>query len=214
MNSDNKSLFYNAAINGELNILKNIMHVHRNIINMADINHVFLLACKHGHLDVFKWLYLSVSCYIDINARDDYAFRLACENGHLDMAKWMYLAKLNINISAVNEYAFRETCKNGHVNVAEWLCELNPLKYHVEIVNNQIINWYIKTTIIINQTKQIYVTKPIKCPICIDEDVKIQTNCEHSYCLNCISEWHNKSNTCPLCRQQLNDFYQIVQKIE
>jgi hypothetical protein len=48
----------------------------------------------------------------------------------------------------------------------------------------------------------------------MDEDVKIQTNCEHSYCLNCISEWYKKSKSCPYCRQQLIDFYQIVQKIE
>jgi hypothetical protein len=131
----------------------------------------------------------------------------------LNIAKWLYEICPTINISVSSNYPFRYACGNGDIDMAIWLCQLNPL-YYIEIKDDDIVCWHIKKPIIINQTKNIILAESMKCSICIDKDVNIQTNCEHSYCLDCITEWHNKSDCCPYCRQQLTDFYQIVQKIE
>lgn len=53
------------------------------------------------------------------------------------------------------------------------------------------------------------------CPICYDKidyftiDLEDPTNrvvklkCNHEFCLNCISKWCNKANTCPLCKEEI-----------
>ena len=50
-----------------------------------------------------------------------------------------------INISAENDEAFKYACQHGFLNVVKWLCELLPLKYHVEIYDNKIINCQINS---------------------------------------------------------------------
>ena len=45
-----------------------------------------------------------------------------------------------------------------------------------------------------------------KCPICYKnflEDKMIQTDCNHSFCIECITKWLSKNNTCPLCRSHI-----------
>tara|TARA_Y100000389_G_C17365884_1_gene466272 strand:- start:493 stop:1050 length:558 start_codon:yes stop_codon:yes gene_type:complete len=53
-----------------------------------------------------------------------------------------------------------------------------------------------------------------RCNICFDEDIDAEremcvTNCSHSYCLTCITEWFYHNTNCPLCRKEfvLNDVY-------
>lgn len=43
----------------------------------------------------------------------------------------------------------------------------------------------------------------IECAICYSKFDKgyIITNCCHSFCLVCLFEWYNRSNSCPLCRK-------------
>lgn len=43
------------------------------------------------------------------------------------------------------------------------------------------------------------------CPICLSSLSKIKRKlpCGHLFCFNCIYEWENMNNTCPLCRQCL-----------
>ena len=49
-----------------------------------------------------------------------------------------------------------------------------------------------------------------RCIICSKEYERIENNikyiklsCEHDFCEECISEWCNKKNTCPLCRSEI-----------
>ena len=66
------------------------------------------------------------------------------------MVKWLYKIKPTINIT---DNVFKVVCTSNQLKVAQWLCELNPLKYYIEIQNNKIINWCTKQTITINQIK-------------------------------------------------------------
>tara|TARA_B100001287_G_C22632120_1_gene505715 strand:+ start:355 stop:852 length:498 start_codon:yes stop_codon:yes gene_type:complete len=47
-----------------------------------------------------------------------------------------------------------------------------------------------------------------KCSICLEEiNNKSTTNCNHSFCFNCLNEWLSKNkNTCPICRTQLKHY--------
>ncbi|KAK8630964.1 hypothetical protein V6N13_079732 [Hibiscus sabdariffa] len=45
------------------------------------------------------------------------------------------------------------------------------------------------------------------CPICLEEydtqNPKLITKCEHHYHLSCILEWMERSDTCPMCDQEM-----------
>ena len=49
------------------------------------------------------------------------------------------------------------------------------------------------------------------CSICfntLQDDTTCITNCNHEFCIDCIDKWVNKNKTyCPLCRQQLKEYY-------
>jgi len=85
-------------------------------------------------------------------------------------------------------------------------------KYHINISNNQITDWYVDKIIQIDQTRNIYINELTKCTICYESDINIQTNCSHSYCLNCIREWNNISSECPLCKQKITHMYNLINK--
>jgi hypothetical protein len=86
-----------------------------------------------------------------------------------------------------------------------------PLKYYIEKCDNRIIDYHIKKIIQIDQTI-IHINELTKCPICHELDINIQTNCTHSYCLDCISKWYNKSSECPLCKQEITHIYYVLNK--
>ncbi|KAE8660478.1 Detected protein of confused Function [Hibiscus syriacus] len=45
------------------------------------------------------------------------------------------------------------------------------------------------------------------CPICLEEydteNPKLITKCEHHYHLSCVLEWMERSDTCPMCDQEM-----------
>ncbi|KAK9910369.1 hypothetical protein M0R45_034334 [Rubus argutus] len=53
------------------------------------------------------------------------------------------------------------------------------------------------------------------CPICLEdyetENPDFTTKCEHHYHLSCILEWMERSDTCPICDQELvlDDTYSL-----
>lgn len=43
-----------------------------------------------------------------------------------------------------------------------------------------------------------------ECGVCYDIKQLIKLECEHSFCIDCISEWIKTSNSCPMCRSDIN----------
>jgi hypothetical protein len=40
----------------------------------------------------------------------------------------------------------------------------------------------------------------LTCPICLDNPCDTYISCLHCFCFWCIKKWHEKSRTCPICR--------------
>jgi hypothetical protein len=61
------------------------------------------------------------------------------------------------------------------------------------------------------KNKELFIEKKndkiINCPICVTEHNNyILTKCNHEFCEECINEWLNSNNTCPLCN------YEFIEK--
>ncbi len=43
------------------------------------------------------------------------------------------------------------------------------------------------------------------CSVCLDDEncVDCETSCSHNFHANCLSQWVNKNNSCPLCREKI-----------
>ena len=54
-----------------------------------------------------------------------------------------------------------------------------------------------------------------ECVICLDSKSKSATlavlKCSHSFCEGCIKGWSKQETTCPLCKQEFNDYKKITQ---
>jgi competence transcription factor ComK len=48
------------------------------------------------------------------------------------------------------------------------------------------------------------------CAICFENQITLQTDCNHNYCTNCITEHYKINNSCPYCRSKIQECYQIV----
>ena len=46
----------------------------------------------------------------------------------------------------------------------------------------------------------------IECSICLENKELVATNCNHSFCENCLIEWLQKNENCPLCREKIDYF--------
>lgn len=58
---------------------------------------------------------------------------------------------------------------------------------------------------------QIYCSKNIEinnqCPICLESNTNIETNCGHSFCLECICTNMKQNHNCPYCKSFIHSVY-------
>ena len=67
---------------------------------------------------------------------------------------------------------------------------------------------------IINQeitTQEIRTIEHIECSICYENHSNITTRCNHFFCSDCLTQWINNHNNCPICR--LADPTNLLQEI-
>jgi len=43
-----------------------------------------------------------------------------------------------------------------------------------------------------------------ECTICMEKMAEVVLPCTHAFCNNCLGGWQKKSNTCPMCRKNLD----------
>jgi len=73
-------------------------YCERQNIKANNLNRVFQIACREGHLDMVKFLlgYAEMNnLKIDIDANGNHAFIFACGNGHLEMVKFLLSLSTN-----------------------------------------------------------------------------------------------------------------------
>jgi len=54
---------------------------------------------------------------------------------------------------------------------------------------------------------EVFVDEDIECCICMEKNAQewIRTQCNHSFHRECLNNWTNTNNTCPICRKILNN---------
>jgi hypothetical protein len=86
-----------------------------------------------------------------------------------------------------------------------------------EYCNDEIKEWlkslknrnnnYFKETIEIDNEQD------CSCSIClIDKIANCQTNCRHNFCKSCIEKWMENKNSCPMCRKNIINIYNLTVK--
>lgn len=142
------------------------------------------------------------------------SFFVCCETGFLKLAQWIYNSRPDIDICAREDKCFKAACQNNHVEIAKWFKSLNP-KYIVNIINDQIESHGIDKLLKSTDDLTSFNAKELdedNCPICLFKfKIPVQTNCGHSYCLNCIQYVcvGHSDPKCPYCIQQIQ-FYVCI----
>ncbi|CAB3989950.1 RING finger 141, partial [Paramuricea clavata] len=59
-------------------------------------------------------------------------------------------------------------------------------------------------------------TEPVEeCCICMERHSDVSLACAHSYCKECIHQWFDEHNTCPICRKKVqgqDEFWVLADK--
>ena len=112
------------------NDLRDLIKIHyrfgwsRDDVEQYYIDIVLQLACRHGNLNMAKWLYTVLQLTVDdVRFSENQTFKHACKYGNLDMAQWLYTTfQLTVDDArSEDNYAFRHACIYGYLDVAQWL---------------------------------------------------------------------------------------------
>ena len=156
------------------------------------ISNAFIHACENGKgLFLAKWLHYT-------NRLSKKTIQCAFYNSaDIDTIKWLYTIE-RIDIRKNNTY-FIERCLNYDFAILDWLCEVFP-NYSYTIVNG-----FIEYTI--DLYKVLTYLDEGDCCICLEHNSNTMTLCKHTFCYDCINKWYKKNNSCPMCREPINEVY-------
>jgi hypothetical protein len=186
-----------------LPILKWLLEIKPDIDIHKQNELAFYYACS-VNIDVAKWL-LEIKPDINISIDNDYIFT---NISNVDAMKWLLEIKPDINIEADNHAGFKKACEYNDYEKIEFLKSLNPKKYFFKLTEyGSIESWEIRINFIRKQTKDMKASDIQECPVCLDKNTQLITNCNHSYCIKCIKKICNNENKCPTCRTTITDLY-------
>jgi ankyrin repeat protein len=187
-------------------MIKYLLDIQNNNINLNILNNnSFYLACIHNNLEVIKFLLNIPNNNININETEESILTDVCHIGNVDIIDFLLTRQNNnIDINKNNSMLFRKACFSNNVNVAKTLCKYDE-NYVVEITNNVIIHWHVKETF---EMKKI--NKDIEeCPICMDTNSEIITECNHQLCSHCYYKMKTTTNICHICRHNITKYFSI-----
>jgi ankyrin repeat protein len=191
-----------ACENGDIEMVEYLWSKENTHVIITD--QLFQAVCELGRLEMAQWL-LSKHPTIDLSANQDSAFRDACACGHLEVAQWLLEIKPTLQIDVLDNYAFREACKMRKTFVAIWLTTICP-RYKIVKIN---ANHHIYYKIYPPLSNRTYICEgpALQCPICYEKECNVRTQCQHSYCIDCISKW---SRQCPMCREPIIQLHNLM----
>ena len=188
-----EELFINVCNNNKTNIAEWILSIDNNINNTHFLEYVFIIFGFRMNIYILKWL-LKINPTININIHNNIIFKNACINGNIDIVKLLFKFNNNIDISCIKNYLYLNENINKCTETLQWIT-YNNSKYAV-YCDHGTIKCKIKIISDIKIIDNIEI-----CIICLDRNCNIITNCNHQYCLDCISIWYNKDKSCPICRK-------------
>ena len=208
-----------ACYNGQFAVVKWLVEIIPTLNISAYDDEAFRLACSGGHLEIAKWL-LALKPTINISAIDEEAFLSACIIGNLELAKWLLDINPTINISIKNDSAFLTACFSFQINIVEWLVSINS-NYSISIDDNPSTERHKKISYKIQNPDIVTLLPPpytitavdddeLVCCICKENDIHVRTNCIHHFGKSCLTQWYKQQKTCPMCRQELSYYDNII----
>jgi ankyrin repeat protein len=200
---------YQNDITGEsydpILVLKWLLEIKPDI-NISKYNEMaFYYTCVYENIDTAKWL-LEIKPDINISIDNDFIFRKSSPNSKI--IKWLLEIKPDINIEANSHEAFKNACDGNDMEAVKFLISLNPEKYFAKFTKyGSVESWKIKINYIRKKTVEIKLDDIQECPICMDKNSQVITNCKHPYCVKCIKKVCEIENKCPTCRSTITDMY-------
>ena len=200
------SAFDGACSNGNMELINWLLTTFSNIDLSTNDELPFINACANGHYMLAKRL-LELKPDINISANDDKAFKQACRNGHVEVFRWlenMFPEKYSVGepIYLGNGLEYDSDEEDEYEEYDE-----PGLNLDGELSTNYTYSYRISKFINItrNILKQDMSKEIDDCSICLDSQSNVYTNCSHMYCRPCISKWLKTHDTCPCCREELED---------
>ena len=146
----------------------------------------------------------------DLSRDNEYLFRIACKMDNLEIVKWLLEKKSDIDYTINNHEIFYYVCDHNFVSIALYFKNMNSDLYEVTIKNNEIENYSVNKKLFVDNST-LFISKIDKCPICLEVNSELITNCNHQFCLECTNKLNKKniSLKCPLCRTNIDSLKRI-----
>lgn len=208
----NDSVLIITAYGNNLNeVIKFLFNKYDNINVLARNEIAMKYAIEDADVEMIDLLY-SYNNNFDLSIDNEYLFRIACKMDNIEVVKWLISKKSDINHKINNYEIFYYVCDHNYIDIALYLKSLDPIIYNVEVKDNQIENYSVNKLLKIDGTK--FIECIDKCPICLDNESELITECDHQYCTECLNHVNNKnySFNCPLCRADINTI-KLIKKI-
>lgn len=196
-------LIIRTAFGNNLNDIIEYLFEEYDNINVLVKNQIIMkYAIEDANLEMINLLY-NYNSNFDLSIDTEYLFRIACKMDHIDVVKWLIDKKIDINYSINNHEIFYYVCEHNYIDIAEFYIELNSELYDIKVKDDEIIEYHVNKKIEING--ELKVENIDKCPICLDENSKLITDCNHQFCEECLNNLNNKNIhfRCPLCRKDI-----------
>ena len=198
-----EGIIIRTAFGNNLNeVIKFLFDKYDNIDVFVKNEIIMKYAIEDGDINMIDLLY-NYNSNFNLSKDNEYLFRIACKMDNIDVVKWLYNKKNDINYSINNHEIFYYVCDHNYIDIASFFQELNSELYEIKIKDDEIIEYHVNKKIEING--ELEVDNIEKCPICLDEDSKLITDCNHQFCVECLNNLNNKNMDfkCPLCRKDI-----------
>lgn len=132
------SLEYEQIIESVQNAdFDNVMKLYNSGMNSIP----FLFSCRHGHLNLAKWLWQQSNDHLCIATDGADGFRVACMHGHQEIAEWLWEMSdhsflLRDEDRMDRDYIFSVACNHRKIYIAKWLWEIYEGNIEVFIEDN------------------------------------------------------------------------------
>ena len=209
INFDDGIILRTAFKNNYYEIIYFLFEKYSNLNVLVQNEIIMKYAIEDGDLDILNLLY-TYNNQFNLSINNEHLFKTATKMNNIYIVKWLLEKKKNINYQVNNNELFYYICENNYYEMALFFVSLNKNLYQINLnSNNEIISYLVNKNLIINELTKIEISKENieKCPICLDKNCILITNCNHQYCYNCL-DLLNKKNIelkCVYCRNKIDE---------